>query len=212
MVKYDEFEPEDPEASWMSKGKAPNRNMSLLEKFTYWDWAGKPWEAPKGSEVDGASIPWPLWSIVGSPYTGCYRRASILHDVACDNAHGDFGARRKADWMYYCACRRGGCSIGEAIIQYLGVTIGSWASRIKPLKIYSEPIVERKLTNAKRRQLEITDVIIIGTYNELLLGVQQYLSVGAGISEAAEQALFKKVQAEAKRQLDRKTMQLKGVG
>jgi hypothetical protein len=35
---------------------------------------------PIGFCTDGASIPVALWSTVGSPYTGKYRRAAILHD------------------------------------------------------------------------------------------------------------------------------------
>jgi hypothetical protein len=34
--------------------------------------------------INGASIPRLLWSIVGSPFVGDYRRASVLHDAACD--------------------------------------------------------------------------------------------------------------------------------
>lgn len=211
MTRVDEFEPEDPEALWMSVGKAPHRDMVLLEKFTYWDRKGERWDAPKDSEIDGASIPQPLWSIAGSPYTGAYRRASILHDVACKNAEGDFEARRKADWMYYCACRKGGCKVGQAIVQYLGVTIGAWAGRIKPLDIYAEQVVLSELTDAERRQREVTDAIIVGTFNELFLGVQKYLSNADDISEAEEDALFENVRVEVDRQLDRKTAQLEGV-
>ena len=35
---------------------------------------------PVGFVTDGASIPVELWSTVGSPFTGKYRRAAILHD------------------------------------------------------------------------------------------------------------------------------------
>ena len=207
----DTFDPEDPKTVWLSTGKAPNRDMLLLEKFTYWDRKGKAWVAPENSEVDGASIPQPLWSIVGSPFTGCYRRASILHDVACDNAGGDFQARREADRMYYCACRRGGCTIGQAIIQYLGVTIGAWASRIKPLDLYKTPVIADTLTADERRQREITDAVIVGTFNELLLGVQPYLDQAETLDEAEEDAIFDKVQTEVERQLEIKTRQLDNI-
>jgi len=202
------FEPDDPKARWLSTGKAPNRDMILLEEFVYWDREGKLWAAPVGSEVDGASIPQALWAIVGSPFTGCYRRASILHDVACDNAQNDFPARREADRMYYYACRKGGCSIPEAIVQYLGVTIGAWASRIKHLDVYDQEVVVEALTDGERRQREITDAVIVGTFNELKLGVQQYMTEAESLELADEDSLFENVRAEVDRQLDIKTKQL----
>lgn len=61
----------------------PDRKMRLLDDFSYVDSRGTVWAAPKGSVVDGASIPQVLWSVVGSPYTGEYRNASVVHDVAC---------------------------------------------------------------------------------------------------------------------------------
>ena len=63
--------------------------------------------------MDGASIPRALWTLVGSPYRGDYRRASIVHDQACDDAHGDKDKRRAADRMFYHACREGGCNINQ---------------------------------------------------------------------------------------------------
>jgi hypothetical protein len=206
-MNEDEFVPEDPKTIWLSTGNGPNRDMLLLEKFTYWDRERKNWDAPEGSEVDGASIPQPLWSIVGSPFTGCYRRASIVHDVACDKAQDDFPARRDADRMYYYACRRGGCSFGAAVIQYLGVTIGAWASRIKHLDVYDQPVVVETLPNDQRRQRQITDAVIVGTFNELLLGVQEYIGA-ENPSQDEEDALYENVRTEVDRQLVAKTEQL----
>lgn len=207
----DTFVPEDPETRWMSDGKAPNRDMVLLEKFIYWDRERKPWDAPEKSEVDGASIPQPLWAIVGSPYTGAYRRASILHDVACERAEGDFEKRREADRMYYFACRRGGCGVVEAVVQYLGVSIGAWAGRIKHLDIYDEPSVPSAQTDSQRKERAIADAIIIGTFNELLLGVQDDLRNAEDMSPAEEDTLFDNVEKEVRKQLDLKTDQLGGL-
>jgi hypothetical protein len=60
-----------------------DRKMQLLEDFGYVDGKGERWPAPKGSIIDGASIPQVLWTVAGSPYTGEYRNASVVHDVAC---------------------------------------------------------------------------------------------------------------------------------
>lgn len=60
------------------------RTMKLMEAYAYIDPEGIRWEAPAGAEIDGASIPKQAWSIVGGPYEGLYRFASVIHDVACD--------------------------------------------------------------------------------------------------------------------------------
>jgi hypothetical protein len=58
--------------------------MELVDKFGFRDETGLDWMVPKGTRVDGASIPQALWSIVGSPFTGKYRDASVIHDYYCD--------------------------------------------------------------------------------------------------------------------------------
>jgi hypothetical protein len=59
----------DPLTRWVASRSAPDRVMVLLEDFRYVDPDGKPWTAPKGRSIDGASIPEALWAVVGSPYT-----------------------------------------------------------------------------------------------------------------------------------------------
>ena len=93
----------------------PDRKMRLLDDFAYVDPAGVLWKAPKDSVVDGASIPQVLWSVVGSPYTGEYRNASVVHDVACE--------KRDKPWqdvhrMFYEACRAGGVGEQKAKLMY----------------------------------------------------------------------------------------------
>jgi Protein of unknown function (DUF1353) len=95
-----------------------NRKMQLLEDFSFVDSKGTKWPAPKGSIVDGASIPQVLWSVVGSPYTGEYRNASVVHDVAC--------VTRDHSWqdvhrMFYEACRAGGVGEQKAKLMYSAV-------------------------------------------------------------------------------------------
>lgn len=119
----------DPQAVWLSEPQA-DRRMELLEAFTFTDASGRVWDAPKKHKVDGASIPRALWTLVGSPYTGDYRRASILHDVNCDRHPKDGPDRRAGDEMFYAACRAGGCGRLEAKLLFLGVRLGSsWAGK-----------------------------------------------------------------------------------
>jgi len=121
----------EPQTQWLTEKGGPDRNMKLLEQFWFDDGRGTTWDAPEGSIIDGASIPKPLWGLVGSPFTGDYRRASIVHDIACVAAVGDPAARKAADKMFFRACREGGCGIREAIILYIGVRIGAqWDSKM----------------------------------------------------------------------------------
>jgi hypothetical protein len=55
-------------------------NVMVVETFAYVDPDGHRWTVPYGTISDGATIPQLLWSDVGSPLTGKYRAAAILHD------------------------------------------------------------------------------------------------------------------------------------
>jgi hypothetical protein len=59
------------------------RTMELMQPFAYTDSRGVSWPVPARTRVDGASIPSVFWSIIGAPYTGKYREASIIHDHYC---------------------------------------------------------------------------------------------------------------------------------
>jgi hypothetical protein len=118
MGSHGEFSA-DPRAIWLTE-EEPDRRMQLLSEFWFRDPDGRTWEAPLNYRIDGASIPRALWTLVGSPYTGDYRRASVVHDKACDDAKGNNAARREADRMFYHACRAGGCGVKEATLLYIG--------------------------------------------------------------------------------------------
>lgn len=94
------------------------RDATLLAVFAYIDGSGNRWEVPAGTSVDGASIPWPLWSIIGSPWTGKYREASVVHDYYCDT--------KKAPWKqvhqnFYTAMLANGVDSIQAKIMYAAV-------------------------------------------------------------------------------------------
>jgi hypothetical protein len=119
----------EPSLQWLTE-PVDDRRMLLLDDF-WFDDGQRRWEAEgKTTTVDGASIPRALWTLVGSPYTGDYRRASIVHDVACVEAGGSATKRRQADRMFYKACRAGGCSPSRAALLYLGVRIGAYAGLV----------------------------------------------------------------------------------
>jgi hypothetical protein len=69
----------DVVAKWLDDG----RRMQLCEDLVYVEPDGTVWHVPKGTKIDGASIPWIFWTLIGSPYTGRYRKASVVHDYYC---------------------------------------------------------------------------------------------------------------------------------
>lgn len=118
----------NPKTEWLVDPVGADRDMRLIEDFWYIDPDGKKWLAPAQSVINGASIPRSLWAKVGSPYTDDYRRASIVHDVACGNPAVP---RKDADVMFLHACRAGGCPVFQAWLLYVGVRLGSWITGAK---------------------------------------------------------------------------------
>ena len=99
------------EARWENDG----RTMTLLSELRYTDPNGQVWLAPAGSKVDGASIPRSLWTIMGGPFEGRYRNASVLHDVAYTKHNRPW---QDCDRMFYNAMRCSGVSAVEAGTMY----------------------------------------------------------------------------------------------
>ena len=101
----------EPVTKWNPDG----RTMTLLTELRYTDPHGEVWVAPVGSVVDGASLPRYLWSIMGGPFEGKYRNASVLHDVA----YGEHKRPWKdCDRMFYYAMRCSGVGATESKTMY----------------------------------------------------------------------------------------------
>lgn len=101
-------------AEWDDDG----RNMTLVQDFAYIEPSGKRWTAPKGAVVNGASIPQSLWSIIGGPFEGPFRNASVVHDVGCDEQTESWEDVHR---MFHDACRCGGVSSQKAKLLYWAV-------------------------------------------------------------------------------------------
>ena len=101
----------DPITKWNRDG----RTMTVMSDLTYTDPHGEVWDAPAGSIVDGASLPRYLWSIMGGPFEGQYRNASVLHDVSYDRHNRPW---QDCDRMFYNAMRCSGVNVVEAKTMY----------------------------------------------------------------------------------------------
>jgi hypothetical protein len=99
----------------------PPRNgqpMKTVLDFGFLDGDGKHWPVPPGTSLDQASIPKALWSLLGNPWEGKYRDASVLHNHYC--------AVRSMSWlsvhrMFYSAMLVSGVSVRRAKLIYAGV-------------------------------------------------------------------------------------------
>lgn len=98
-----------------------HREMTLTQPFAYIDPANSRWNVPAKTVVDGASIPQALWSIVGGPYEGPYRQASVIHDYFCVTKTRPWKAVHR---MFFHAMLAEGASVKRANMMYYAVYVG----------------------------------------------------------------------------------------
>jgi hypothetical protein len=103
-----------PQIELLSDG----RKARLLAPLSFVQRDGTEWSVPISAELDGASIPKPLWSLIGGPFEGKYRDASIVHDYYC--------VVRTRSWsdthrMFYDGMRCGGVTEVKAKVMYYAV-------------------------------------------------------------------------------------------
>jgi len=104
-----------PITIWVRNG----RDMMLVEELSYVDQQGKVWTAKTNVPYDGASIPRFLWRAIGSPFTGHYRRAALLHDSYYADHRGE--TRKDVDKMFYQAMVEDGVARIKAQSMYYAV-------------------------------------------------------------------------------------------
>lgn len=97
------------------------RLMRVIEPFGFLDPEEKRWPVPIGTKVDGASIPQPLWSLIGGPFEGKYRDASVVHDYYCDVRTENWKAVHR---VFYLGMRSSGVSESRAKLMYAAVYFG----------------------------------------------------------------------------------------
>jgi len=98
---------------------ADGRTVTLLQPYAFVDPGRLEWSVPVGAKVDGASIPRLFWPLIGGPFEGKYRNASVIHDWYCD--------RRTRPWRqvhraFYDAMLESGVDTGMARVMYAAVT------------------------------------------------------------------------------------------
>ncbi|WP_288933860.1 DUF1353 domain-containing protein [uncultured Sphingomonas sp.] len=99
-------------------GGIDGRHVRLVQPFTFVDATGLRWDVPAGTMVDGASIPQPFWSLIGGPFEGKYRDASIIHDRYCVTKDRPW---QKVHRMFYEAMLVSGVEPMKAKLMYYAV-------------------------------------------------------------------------------------------
>ncbi|RLS84010.1 MAG: DUF1353 domain-containing protein [Planctomycetota bacterium] len=147
----------------VAKWEADGRDMTLVEPFAYVDPRDARWDAPPGAVVNGASIPRAFWSLIGGPFEGRFRNASVVHDVAC--------VIRDRPWqevhrMFHDACRCGGVGAAKAATMYYAVyQFGPrWTVEERRTIVGGTPHVERVVHDETPPPPTVADVRAIDDY------------------------------------------------
>lgn len=77
----------------------------------------------KGFKTDGASIPRAFWWLIGSPFTGKYVEAALLHDALYAS---EFYDRELCDFIFLSEMQNQGVSWWRADLMYWAVRIGGY--------------------------------------------------------------------------------------
>ena len=121
-------------------GEDGDRDMELMRTFKFKDSKGKIWTAPRGSIINGASIPAALWTF-GPPYVGGYRFASVVHDHYCVTQTETWQATH---YMFYEACRAGGVGLIKSKAMYAAVYIGGPRWKVKKRGLFGRVLKDQE--------------------------------------------------------------------
>ena len=96
------------------------RKVCLSRILIFTDPQCRKWIVPKGTIVNGASIPRFLWHIIGGPFSGRYRRASVVHDHYCKTKER---SSKETHFMFYQAMRCDKVNIIKAKAMYFAIRL-----------------------------------------------------------------------------------------
>lgn len=83
---------------------------------------------PADYAFDGASIPRPIWSLIGAPFEPDFILASCVHDWYCERSieGGDYLSRVIGDGVFFALLNRAGVPAWKCVAMYLAVRLHSW--------------------------------------------------------------------------------------
>ena len=110
--------PKKLKASFLGK-----HQWKLIRPFIYHSKLGGTIEVPVNFISDGASIPRFAWIVVGSPWSGIFPYAAVIHDWGY---HSQTMKRRKVDLIFLEAMRILGVSWWKRKVMFYAVRAGGW--------------------------------------------------------------------------------------
>jgi hypothetical protein len=175
-------------AEWLGDG----RKMRLVEPFEFIGPDARRWPVPAGTVVDGASIPQVFWSLIGGPFEGPYRNASVIHDYYCDLRTRRF---RDVHRMFYDGMLASGVGDRRARLMYEAVDrFGpTWAD--PKIDAKCEVINEKYDFEKCAKNWRKPSVAIPGAGREELL---RFAAEVEGTADAADIATLRRAIAEIK--------------
>ena len=126
------------------------RQFELVNEYRYIDPKDTVWTVPKGTVVNGASIPRYLWTIVGGPWEGKYRNASVIHDYFFDRKQYDSDSVHR---VFYDAMTTSEVPDLKAKIMYFAVL--RFNPRWKALELTKKPCPVAPVGHAKYNCLPV---------------------------------------------------------
>lgn len=142
----------DPLVRLMEDGET----VKLLSGLAYTDPRAMLWSAPAGFTSNGASIPSVFWSMIGSPLSGRYRDAAIIHDYYCVTKERGWKETHEA---FYHAMRARGVGETQAKIMYgavyrFGPRWQTVRTREEPARFTGQPVLIGDALKAIRAYVE----------------------------------------------------------
>jgi hypothetical protein len=142
---------------------------------------------PAGATVNGASIPRAFWPVIGGPFEGRYRDASIIHDWFCDRRIRTWQATHR---VFHDAMIVSGVSAPKAKLMYFAVYWAGprWEERVT---LHTTLPVDTSY-HFFRKPVDMASILpTIRSVETVSLA-----SPGSQYQEAQQQALYAKVEAK----------------
>lgn len=210
-----------PLTEWLDDG----RNMRLKRPFGFVEEGGREWPVPSETIVDGASIPRVFWSLIGGPFEGPYRNASVVHDYYCDvqtrpwrDTHRVFleamrcsgVSELRAKTMYYAVYRFGPrWTTGPAAVAEAFDAIGVPVSVPTPLPVepFDEATFEVDAIRIKEQDLDIAAIEALADARSAKPPGAPVESVAAVVSDDAKAPALSRLADEALSAFSRQSLQ-----
>lgn len=166
------------------------RTAHLITQISYTGPNGVEWIVPPDSLLDGASIPRAFWTLIGGPFEGKYRNASIVHDRYCVDHLRTWQDTAR---MFHDAMRCSGVGSVKAKIMFYAVyRFGPrWQS---PLEGNEAPIVPPETLSAKNAASLALDAEAIFNNDlnlneiEALVETRSFAAISTGLEGTEESA------------------------